>query len=78
MQTDKSACCFDCKMLYGTFPDMVLPNDLWELINPSIYKGYGMLCPTCIANRLNYIDKWYQTGLYLQREAPDLSEWYKK
>jgi hypothetical protein len=65
-------------MPYGEFEDMVLSDDLWELINPSQYKGSGLLCPTCITNRLNFIGKWYETGLYIQKEAPDLNEWYKK
>jgi hypothetical protein len=70
--------CYDCGIPYEEIEDMVLPNELWELINPSQYKGSGLLCPTCIANRLNYIGKWYETGFYILREAPDLNEWYKK
>lgn len=51
--------CFDCGMKYGEFPDMVLNHDLWEEINPSQYKGSGLLCPTCMTNRLNHIGKWH-------------------
>jgi len=61
----KSAYCYDCKMPYGEFRDMVLQNELWELINPSIYKGSGLLCPTCIANRLDFIGKWYEDNLFI-------------
>ena len=77
-QADKSARCYDCKMPYGEFPDMVIPNELWEQITPSQCKEGGLLCPTCIANRLRFINKWYETGFYILREAPDLNEWYKK
>lgn len=56
--------CYDCGLEYGAFPDMVLPHDIWELINPSQYKGSGLLCPTCIANRLDFIGKWYETGFF--------------
>ena len=48
--------CYDCKMPYGEFPDMVLHNDLWELISPSHNKGCGLLCPTCIATRLGSLN----------------------
>ncbi len=52
-------CCYDCRMKYSEFPDMMIPDELWELINPTYHKGAGLLCPTCIANRLNYLGKWY-------------------
>jgi regulator of replication initiation timing len=61
--------CYDCGMPYSEFPDMVLPNELWELINPSQYKGAGLLCPTCMANRLDFIGKWYKTGLYMLKSC---------
>jgi hypothetical protein len=56
--------CYDCGIRYGEFPDMIIPDDFWELINPTYHKGAGILCPTCIANRLNYLDKWYSYGFY--------------
>ena len=56
--------CYDCRLKYNEFPDMIIPNDLWELINPTEHKGAGILCPTCIANRLNHINKWYETNLF--------------
>lgn len=65
------AVCADCKAVYGTYQDMVIPDDLWLEISPFGDCG-GLLCPTCIANRLDHIDKWYQTGMYIQREAPEL------
>ena len=43
---------------------MIIPNDLWELINPTYHIGAGLLCPTCIASRLNYINKWYENDLF--------------
>lgn len=51
--------CADCGAAYGTFPDMIIPDDLWEKINPSIHKGAGILCPTCITKRLSYLGLWY-------------------
>jgi hypothetical protein len=54
-----SGCCYDCRLEYNEFPDMIVPNDIWEKINPSPYEGGGLLCPTCIANRLHYLDLWY-------------------
>ena len=47
--------CYDCLMPYGSFPDMVIPDDLWERINPTYDEGEGLLCPTCICKRLNDI-----------------------
>ena len=64
-------CCYDCRMKYGQFPDMVIPEDLWEKISPS-YEGGGLLCPTCIANRLSYLGFWYKDDLFqLQRKDID-------
>lgn len=53
-------CCYDCRIKYSEFPDMIIPNELWELINPTYHKGAGLLCPTCISNRLDFLGKWYQ------------------
>lgn len=52
-------CCYDCRMKYSEFPDMIIPDNLWELINPTELEGAGILCPTCIASRLDYIGEWY-------------------
>ena len=52
-------CCYDCRLKYAEFPDMIINDELWELINPTFHNGAGILCPTCIANRLNYIGRWY-------------------
>lgn len=61
--TDKkerpAGCCYDCRMKYDEFPDLNLPDQLWETINPTTKAGAGLLCPTCIANRLNYLGLWY-------------------
>jgi hypothetical protein len=50
------ACCYDCGILYGTFPDMVVEHNLWEKINPTHHKGCGILCPTCMCIRFDSID----------------------
>jgi len=57
-------CCYDCRIKYNEFPDMIIPNELWSLINPTYHNDAGLLCPTCIANRLNYIGKWYENDLF--------------
>lgn len=51
--------CYDCGLEYGKYPDLALPHWLWELINPSYHKGAGLLCPNCLANRLDYLGLWY-------------------
>jgi len=51
--------CYDCGLEYGTFPDFVIPDVLWERINPTYHEGSGILCPTCIAKRLDELDLWY-------------------
>jgi hypothetical protein len=58
------AVCYDCKMHYEEFSDMVIDDDLWEEISPTYWKGAGLLCPTCIANRLDFIGKWYDNGMF--------------
>ncbi len=57
---ERPACeCYDCGMPYHDFPDMVIPDDLWEKINPTHHEGAGLLCPTCIAKRLDMLGLWY-------------------
>lgn len=63
-----SGCCYDCRMKYDEFPDMVIPDEIWESINPTFHDGAGLLCPTCSANRLNYLGKWYANNLFILTE----------
>lgn len=56
---EPKAVCYDCGLPYEEFQDMVVPNDIWELISPTNFKGAGLLCPTCMANRLAFLDLWY-------------------
>ncbi len=49
---ERKAECYDCRLPYKKFVDMVIPNDLWELINPSYFWGAGLLCPICAIKRL--------------------------
>lgn len=44
--------CYDCGRPYGSFPDMTVPDAVWESINPSAFEGGGILCPGCIGDRL--------------------------
>ena len=48
-------CCMDCGRKYGDeygFPDLVIPNDVWNRISPTGDEG-GLLCPSCICRRLH-------------------------
>lgn len=58
-------CCYDCGLSYTEFPDMMIPDELWERINPTEHEGAGILCPTCIARRLNYLGLWYKDDLFI-------------
>lgn len=50
---DAGVKCYDCDMPYEKFPlDVIMPDELWEQINPSLHKGGGILCATCIWKRL--------------------------
>lgn len=45
--------CLDCKRRYGAeygFPDLIVPDWVWEKINPGS-DGAGLLCPSCICAR---------------------------
>lgn len=47
--------CLDCLRRYGAqhgFPDLVIPNAVWERISPTGNEG-GLLCPSCICKRLH-------------------------
>jgi len=48
--------CHDCDRTYGEpgFPDLVIPNDAWRRISPTLDEG-GLLCPSCICARLEKI-----------------------
>lgn len=60
-------CCYDCRIKYSEFPDIHVPDELWVKITPRPFNnGHGgLLCPTCIANRLNHIGLWYKDDLYI-------------
>lgn len=57
--------CYDCGRRYGNeygFPDLVVPNDVWERISPRGHEG-GLLCPSCIVKRCHHegircVAKW--------------------
>jgi hypothetical protein len=48
------AACYDCHLPYGDdgWADLLLPNSIWEQINPSHHKGVGLLCANCTMRRL--------------------------
>lgn len=46
-------CCVDCGRKYGDeygFPDLVVPNAVWQKISPPGDEG-GLLCPSCMCRR---------------------------
>jgi hypothetical protein len=59
--------CYDCGAPYNSFHDMMIPDDMWELISPSTIEGGGLLCPTCMVNRLEYLNLWYDILSPLER-----------
>ncbi len=44
--------CYDCRRPYSTFRDVVVPDSVWEAINPTFHEGAGLLCPLCILRRI--------------------------
>jgi len=50
--------CYDCKLRYNSrgFCDILVPDDIWEQINPTYHKGAGILCFNCIAGRLDDLE----------------------
>ena len=51
--------CYDCRISYNTFQDFIVSDIVWEKINPTYHEGAGILCPTCIVNRLHFLGLWY-------------------
>jgi hypothetical protein len=53
--------CYDCGLLYQSpyWAETILENEDWELVSPSIHKGSGLLCFTCICERLDKLGLKY-------------------
>lgn len=51
--------CYDCGQLYGdpAWIEAVVPDAVWEAINPTYWRGAGILCIICMARRC------YEAGL---------------
>lgn len=49
--------CYDCGRPYDTFVDLVIPDEVWEKINPTYHEGAGLLCPNCMGDRLREVGK---------------------
>lgn len=47
--------CYDCALPYPQGNDCVIPNDIWEQINPTYHVGAGILCANCIMARLEFL-----------------------
>ena len=39
--------CAECSQLYGTWCDVMIPDDAWKAISPRGDEG-GLLCPNCM------------------------------
>lgn len=46
--------CYDCGIIYGgdSWSDLIIPDEIWEKINPTYHEGAGLLCCNCIVKRL--------------------------
>jgi len=44
--------CYDCNIPYESFQDLIIPDEIWEIINPTYHEDAGLLCPNCIGKRL--------------------------
>lgn len=51
----QDARCYDCARPYASIGDCVVPNEVWERINPTGHKGAGILCANCIIERLHVV-----------------------
>lgn len=49
------ACCYDCARPYESIGDCVVPDEVWERINPTEHRGAGLLCANCIIERLHVL-----------------------
>lgn len=49
--------CYDCGLDYGcdAWVDVIVPNDIWERINPTPYEGGGLLCFHCMTRRIVFL-----------------------
>ena len=49
--------CYDCRRPYGDkhWVDLSISNELWEKINPTYHEDAGLLCPSCIMDRLSVV-----------------------
>lgn len=49
--------CYDCGLWYGggAWSDVTVPDEIWELINPTEFKGSGILCFNCMVRRLEFL-----------------------
>lgn len=78
--------CYDCGREYGNehgFPDLVVPNKIWDTISPTGDSG-GLLCPSCTCKRahdwgLEHVRATFESGpLYIPDIPPADSECLKE
>ena len=50
-----SAQCYDCGRPYKSAGDCSVSDKVWEMINPTFHRGAGILCASCIVDRLHEI-----------------------
>lgn len=72
------AACYDCRLRYDDpgWVDVLVPNDVWEVINPTRHPGAGLLCFTCIARRL--VEAGLSSVLVQIRSGPFVLAWERR
>jgi len=45
--------CYDCGLPYDdpSWIEAIVPDSVWEVINPTYHAGAGLLCINCMAKR---------------------------
>lgn len=68
--------CYDCGLEYGSdgWMDALIPNDVWEAINPTYHEGAGILCITCINRRckiagIGGVPVWITSGALHSKDS---------
>ena len=84
VQRDNPPACFDCGLPYGgdAWMDALVPNDVWEIINPTYHEGAGILCVSCINLRcieagLLYVPVWIGSGALISKDTLDIKKPYR-
>lgn len=60
------AACYDCRLPYGcdAWADLLVPDTIWEKINPSFHREGGLLCCNCTVRRLRQVGLEWNVPFY--------------